>query len=321
MVDSSRQPCVSVVMATYNYGRYIGQAIRSVVDQTYIDWELVIVDDGSTDNTTEVVQAFLSDPRIQYLQQENQGQPKAKNRGVLAARGEFLAFLDADDMWASEKLSKQLPLFEHDARIGVTYTGLRLINEDGVIVQTCPSPRLRGNVFRQSLYQTIPPFSSSMVRRAVFENVGLFNETIPLAIDYELWLRVAMKWHFDYVDEPLLLYRTGHANLSRRYQERRDLVIHKILPHVFYDCGGAALLSRREVAEGYARLFAGMGENDMSISLASSLYWYLRSAAAAPWLWAGWRGVFRSCVPHHVANAIKRFVMGRNGVSSETATR
>ena len=102
-------------------------------------------------------------------------------------------------------------------------------------------------------------------------SIGVFNEEVPIAIDFELWLRVAMKYEFDYVDEPLLLYRTGHANLSRRFKERRKLVVGTIIPHILNECGGRELLSRREIAEAYANLFSDMGENDLSRSQLSAI--------------------------------------------------
>ena len=149
-----------------------------------------------------------------------------------------------------------------------------------------------------------------MVRRSVFDDVGLFNEAIPLAIDFEFWLRAAMRWHFDYVDEPLVRYRTGHANLSSRYQERRRFVIDYILPHVLDECGGRELLTRRECAEAWAKLFAGMGETDLAVSQLSSIRWNLRAVAAAPWMRGGWRRLVRACIPNRIAAKIKRL----NGV-------
>lgn len=177
-VAQPSNPTVSVVTATYNYGKYLAQAIQSVIDQSYKDWELVIVDDGSSDNTIEVVQPFLSDNRVRYLKQENQGQPKAKNRAICKSRGEFIAFLDADDAWAPEKLSKQLPLFR-DSQVGVTYTGVIRMDSEGLHIGGATCRHVRGHAFQESIINTVPPFSSAIIRRAVVDDVGLFNEAIP----------------------------------------------------------------------------------------------------------------------------------------------
>ncbi len=306
-------PTVSIITATYNYGRYLGEAIESVLAQTFTDWEMIVVDDGSTDNTPDVIRPYLPDPRIHYHRTANQGQPTAKNTGVRLAQAPLIAFLDADDQWLPEKLEKQVPLFDRDVKIGITYTARQDITENGDLIAARPCRRLRGYLFKESLHQTIPAFSSSMVRRSVFDDVGLFNESIPLAIDYEFWLRAAMRWHFDYVDEPLIRYRTGHANLSKRYKERRQLVVNYILPHILDDCSGRALLTRRECAEAWATLFAKMGENDLAVSHASSVGWNLRSIMAAPWMWMGWRGLVRGCIPNRMAARIKRTCSAMRG--------
>lgn len=301
-------PAVSVITATYNYGRYLGGAIESVLAQTFSDWEMIVVDDGSTDNTCEVIQPYLADKRIRYVNTKNQGQPSAENTGIRLSQAPLISFLDADDAWLPDKLNKQIPLFEHDPRIGITYTGVILMDTNGSPIKKQSCRRLRGFLFKESMYQTIPPFSSSMVRRSVFDDVGLFNEKIPLVCDYEFWLRAAMRWHFDYVDEPLLKYRTGHANLSSRVDERRQLVVNYILPHVLNECGGRELITWRECAEAWAKLFAGIGENKLATSQLSSIRWNMRAIAAAPWMIRGWRGVARGCIPNRIAAQIKRHI-------------
>src|SRR5262245_11504432 len=112
-------PRVSIVMANYNYGRYLREAIDSVRAQTYSDWELVLVDDGSTDDSRQIIQSYLSDERIRFLPVKHLGQSAAKNVGIMLCRGEFIAFLDADDVWATTKLEKQLHLFESNPALGV----------------------------------------------------------------------------------------------------------------------------------------------------------------------------------------------------------
>ncbi|MFN0196776.1 MAG: glycosyltransferase family 2 protein [Planctomycetaceae bacterium] len=302
-------PRVSVVIAAYNYGHYIAQAIQSVVDQTFTDWELIIVDDESTDNTTQIVSPFLADPRIRYYRQSNQGQPLTENRGIELSRGELIAFLDADDAWLPGKLEKQVPLFDNNSRVGVTYTGVRIMDEFGRVSSTSSCKKLRGDVFKASFHQTIPSFSSSIVRKTVFDDVGRFDKLVPFNSDYEMWLRAAMKYHFDYVDEPLLLYRTGHANMSKqRYQVRRLNIVNYVIPHILNDCGGRARLTRKEIAEGYAVLFIGMGECDMEHSQWSSLRWYVRAVFSAPWMWPCWRGVIRSIIPKPIVSTAKRLI-------------
>ena len=298
-------PRVSVVMAAYNYGQYIAQAIQSVIDQTYTDWELVVVDDGSKDNTRDIVQPFLEDRRIRYFWQENRGQPQTKNRGIGLSRGSLIAFLDADDAWMPTKLDRQVELFDRDPQLGVAYTGRCLIDPDGNRLAVEDRDMVRGLVLRIAIRRTIPPFSSSIVRRSVLDDVGLFDETIQLAIDYELWMRVARKYSFDYVDEPLLLYRTGHANLSRRSDERRALVLDKILPEFLARPGVSDELGNRAIAEAYADTYLNQAHDERSRSLRLALTSHMKAIRAAPWMWPAWYGVIRCCVPDSLVRCIK----------------
>src|SRR5437879_6311489 len=123
-------PCVSVVMAAKNYARFLPMAVRSVQAQSFPNWELLIVDDGSTDGTKHVVKPFLNDTRIRYVESDRLGQSRAKNLGVRLSRGDLIAFLDADDAWRPTKLTKQLQAMELDGRIGVVACERELIDEN-----------------------------------------------------------------------------------------------------------------------------------------------------------------------------------------------
>src|SRR6478672_6198857 len=217
-------PAVSVVVATRNYGRYLAGAVRSVLDQTFADLEVIVIDDGSTDDTPDVIRPFLADPRVRHHRTDGLGQSRAKNLGILQARGPFVAFLDGDDEWLPTKLERQLPLFA-DPAVGVVYARRTLMDADGRDQPTPPATLARGHIYDTLLVQNPVCFSSVVVRKAVFEAVGLFDPALPLAIDYDLWLRVARHVAFDYVDEPLVRYRTGHANLSGRIAERLTAVL------------------------------------------------------------------------------------------------
>jgi glycosyltransferase involved in cell wall biosynthesis len=292
-------------MATYNYGQYIAPAIQSVVDQSFANWELLIVDDGSTDDTPAVVQSFLSDPRIHYDRQENHGASHARNRGVLQSKAPLIAFLDADDAWLPTKLAKQIELFDADPDLGVAYTGMSFMDDRGRVFAHHSCEMVRGHVLDVAIKRTIPPFSSSMVRREVFDEAGSFDESLPLAIDYEFWLRVAQKHRFDYVDEQLLLYRTGHANLSRRSVERRNLVLRQILPKFLARDGVRERLGTRAIAEAYAVTYLDQADEVRRSSVMRALAWHLRALIAAPWMWGAWRSLIRCCVPDGLVQAVK----------------
>jgi glycosyltransferase involved in cell wall biosynthesis len=216
---------VSIVITCYNYARFLPAAINSALAQTHADVELIVVNDGSTDETDAVMRRYASNSRVRYLVQKNAGQANAKNRGIRAAEGEFIAFLDADDVWRSDKLEKQLPLF-NDPKVGVVYSRMRSINEEGAPVAVEPAPATlspkRGEVTRDLYLDNFIPFSSSVVRRECLTAVGPIDESLSMGIDWDLWLRASVSWRFDFVNEPLLDYRVGHAaQMSRNVEERQ----------------------------------------------------------------------------------------------------
>jgi glycosyltransferase involved in cell wall biosynthesis len=213
-------PRVSIVMPAYNYGRYLAGAVQSVLAQTFADWELLIVDDGSTDHTADVVRPFLADPRVRYLPQANQGPAVARNNGIAQARGQFVAFLDADDRWLPPKLERQLALIEKRLAVGLVYAPRRVIDPEGREREYRQPAMYRGRVLAELFRDNFVCFSSVLVRREALSRAGGFDTKVAHSEDWELLLRLAAEWEFDYVDEPLVLYRTGHGNLSSQTDKR-----------------------------------------------------------------------------------------------------
>lgn len=285
-------PTVSVVIATYNYGRYLAGAIDSVLAQTFQDFEIIVVDDGSTDDTARVIDPYMADPRVRYLRHEHLGQPRTKNAGIRAGKGRYVAFLDADDLWLPTKLEKQVRLFErdHESRVAVVYTRRGWIDESGQEFERGERIPLRGEVLAPLFHRPFICFSSSMVRRSVLEEVGLFDETTQYSIDYDLWLRIALKYHFDFVDEPLVLYRSGHANMSSRLDER-VWCVQKIVHRFLDEYGGRERLDpvfvRMVLAENCCDVAAAAGKGRPVFRIG----WYLRAIAALPHHVAAWKGL------------------------------
>jgi glycosyltransferase involved in cell wall biosynthesis len=273
------KPTVSVVMAAKNYARFIGQAVRSVFAQTFADWELVIIDDGSTDDTSVMVKPFLGDARVRCVRSDRLGQPRAKNLGMRLSRGEFVAYLDADDAWEPTKLAKQLDVMRERPEVGVCHTGRLLMDETGRVTSRdhegaeSPAPS-RSRLVELFLNNSVC-FSSVMVRRAVFDQVGGFDPEFDLAIDYDLWLRVARHWQFACVPEPLVLYRTGHGNLSKKLSDRVATAVSIMTRHAFRR-GLKDELPAGTVAEGFASTCNTLGYVMRPSEPLTAVRWYAR---------------------------------------------
>jgi len=225
------QPLVSVVITCYNYGHFLQTAIESVLNQSFQDFEMIVVNDGSTDNTDDVMHKYSGLKNLKYINQKNSGQAVAKNVGIKNSSGKFIAFLDADDLWTKDKLEKQMPLFT-SPKVGVVYSGLNFIDEQGNKIdsqRTNPHLAFRsGDVVQYLFFDNFVPFSSSIVSHECFTKVGLFDESLSMGIDWDLWLRIAVFYKFDYVDEPLLIYRKGHTGQMSKRQGERLLCADKI---------------------------------------------------------------------------------------------
>ena len=256
-------PSVSVVIATYNYGRFLPGAIDSVLAQSHQNFELTVVDDGSLDNTPDVIRPYLSDPRIRYIRTENRGQPAADNTGIRASRAEWIAFLDADDLWLPTKLEKQLCLGNRHPEVGVVYTRRHNMDPDGFLLETKQPDLYRGRILEEIFLNNFVCFSSSMVRRDVFDRVGLFDERRHRTLDYDLWLRSARFYQFDFVDEPLVKYRVRLGSIGPRsdWQFESALAIMREFLEVHE---GSTYLSKKLIHQAFAETYVhyGLGIRD-----------------------------------------------------------
>ncbi len=208
-------PCVSVIIPTYNRAGIIEEAVDSVLAQDYEDFELIVVDDGSTDNTSEVLVPYGDDVRVLF--QENSGVSAARNRGIAEASGKLIAFLDSDDLWLPQKLSTQVEFFHQrpDALICQTE---EVWVRNGIRVN--PKQRHKkpaGMIFEPSLELCLVSPSAVMIRRDLLDTTGYFDETLPACEDYDLWLRISSRFPVYLIETPLIIKRGGHDDqLSKR---------------------------------------------------------------------------------------------------------
>lgn len=213
-------PAVSVVLPTYNRSHLLSRSIQSVLSQAYSDFELIIVDDGSTDDTEKVVKSFKSN-KIKYIRhRDNKGLSTSRNTGIRAARGKYIAFQDDDDEWMPEKLEKQIKAFETaPSAVGVVYTGFHRINIKKNYETPARITRREGYIFSSLLRQQFVPPQSAVIKRDCFEKVGMFDESFIVMEDWELFLRMAQYYQFRYINEPLVTMYRQSRGLSTKHGE------------------------------------------------------------------------------------------------------
>lgn len=207
-------PKVSVIIPAYNAAETIGRTIQSVLRQTFRDFEIVVIDDGSTDDTAARV-AALGDPRIHLRSYENARLPAARNRGIAAARGEYLAFLDADDLWAETKIQTHVEVLEQRPDVGVVYSWTCTIDDHDRVLGRQRCVRWEGDVYSQILEGFfIGNASNSILRREVVDSVGAFDESLDCGEDWEFLTRAASRWRFAVVPQDLVFYRWREGSMS-----------------------------------------------------------------------------------------------------------
>ena len=210
MTARSKNPEVSVILPTYNRGWILKEAIDSVLAQDFRDFELIVVDDGSTDNTRQILDSYHQD--LMVVRQPNRGVSAARNRGIAAAGGGLIAFLDSDDLWLPRKLSNQVVFFNSNPEAVINQTEEIWIR-NGVRV----NPKTRhhkpsGMIFEPSLALCLVSPSAVMIKRSLFDEVGLFDEDLPACEDYDLWLRISWRYPVHLIETPLIIKRGGHAD-------------------------------------------------------------------------------------------------------------
>jgi len=207
---------ISIVIPTYNRADRLREAIQSVVDQTFSDWELIIVDDGSTDSTEKVVGSF-DDDRIYCFRQENKGVSAARNLGILAARGDLVAFLDSDDRWEPKKLEVQKSFFDSHPDAHICQTEEIWIRNGVRVNPKKKHAKPSGWIFKECIPLCCVSPSAVMIRREVFDKVGLFDDSLLSCEDYDLWLRASLYYEIVTLPDPLTIKVGGHDDqLSRK---------------------------------------------------------------------------------------------------------
>ncbi len=201
-------PLVSVIIPTYNRAWVISAAIDSVLSQDYPNFELIVIDDGSTDNTRAVLNNY--DEKINIIYQENRGVSAARNAGILQSNGEYIAFLDSDDLWEDKKLSCQINFFIENPDALICQTEEIWVRNGKRVNPKVKHKKPSGMIYEQSLHLCLVSPSAVMIKRRLFDQVGLFDENLLSCEDYDLWLRISIKNPIYLTPEPLVIKNGGH---------------------------------------------------------------------------------------------------------------
>jgi glycosyltransferase involved in cell wall biosynthesis len=207
---------VSVIIPTFNRARWVQEAVASVLAQTFRDFEVLVVDDGSTDATLEVLGPFFNHIKMVRLKKQR-GVSAARNLGIRASQGTWLAFLDSDDLWLKDKLARQMAFLEAHPELLICQTDEIWMRNAVRVNPPATHQKVGGDIFFESLERCLVSPSAVMLHRRLLDEVGTFDENLPAAEDYDLWLRVAWRYPVGLVPEPLVVKRGGHADqLSRQ---------------------------------------------------------------------------------------------------------
>jgi glycosyltransferase involved in cell wall biosynthesis len=276
---------VSVILPTYNRERLVGRAIQSILNQTYANFELIVVDDCSKDNTKSVVTDF-QDCRIRYIWHEkNRGAVAARNTGIRVAKGEYIAFQDSDDEWLPEKLEKQMMAFDSaSSDLGVVYTGYWLI-ANGIITYSPildDMKQIEGDIHDALLLTNFIGTPTTVVRRECFEKAGMF-ENLPRLQEWGLWLKISKYYKFKFINEALVnAYRQsdGISSNMNAYIVARKYILDKyfeeiskkakLLSRHYFEIG-TLLCFNGEVDEGRRYFFRAMRTNPFDVKLQLSI--------------------------------------------------
>jgi glycosyltransferase involved in cell wall biosynthesis len=277
---NNQDPLVSVIINCYNGEKYLHEAIDSIYEQTYPNWEIIFWDNASTDNSLKIAKSY--DSRLLWFESDKTVLlGEARNKAINNANGDLIAFLDCDDKWLSQKLEKQIPLFNQN--IGLVYSNVLIYDEkinkySDYFEDKKP---YKGNVLNELFFETFIPILSVVIKKNIIDKIGGFSDELLIVEDLDLWLRFAENYPVDYVDECLAIYRTHDNNL------------HRVKKHIFVDEYIQVLetcinrnknsLKKKDIAKKMSILFFEKGRILLTEKIFyQSIYFFLKSIKLYP---------------------------------------
>ena len=311
-------PRVSVIIPTHNRAHLVCETIDSVLAQTDRDFEVIVVDDGSADDTPAVLAAYGD--RIRIIRQPNQGLSSARNAGIGAATGEFVAFLDSDDLWVPTKLEQQMARLDADPGLAWVYSDAEVFDSETGCTSHLTSQLGRlyqGDVLAHLILGSFIATPTPVVRRAIFDEMGAFYDNKAVAEDWDMWLRIAARYPIQLVDKPLARYRlhAGMKTLNRHWrvqQARRVRTIERAVAREPERLGPLRNQAIANLNTSIGRTLARKGDLAMARNLFGRA---IRLAPGTPKTYAYWLGCLIGGGPLRLAMRVRRQLQGRKDVS------
>lgn len=275
-------PKVSVIIPAYNAMSYLPETLESVFGQTFTDLEILIVNDGSLDDIVEWA-SQIGDSRVKFISQANQGVSAARNTGIIKAQGEYIAFLDADDLWEPTKLEKQVHCLEANPTVGLAYTWTNFIDEFGQSTGVSIFSHAEGNVWQEIVVRDmVSTGSSTMIRAECFDKVGLFDSDLCVGEDRDMWTRIAAYYPFAVIKEPLTLYRR-HPQNTTKSNEKIIPELSRVIEKTFKDTP-QNLLYLKNRSYGWMNIFAAWAAIEEEKDYKQALYYSQQAVQKYPQL-------------------------------------
>jgi glycosyltransferase involved in cell wall biosynthesis len=311
---------ISVVIPTHNRAHIIVDAINSVLAQSYRPLELLVVDDGSTDDTEAIIANWIkaSDGQfgIRFIHQENRGGNAARNNGIRHARGKYVAFLDSDDLWHSDKLKNQMQVFDSDSEIGGVYCGVQHVDlESGKIIEPTNRSYPTGWLLEQMLVRDVTaPTSTYLVKSVVFDEVGGFDVNLPARQDWDMWIRLASKYKIGCVPEVLVDYRE-HSGVRTKSDPKKEITAFCQIRRKYSDYYAHCPFSTRQAAKATYYRRMGRVHFHQGISRHRAMLYHFQSILSWPFDFDSYAALLGMIVPAGLRQKMHR---GWNSIFGRT---
>ncbi|MEI6145322.1 MAG: glycosyltransferase [Methylococcales bacterium] len=270
-------PLISIIIPVYNGERYLTEAIESALAQSYKHFELLIINDGSTDNSAAIIKPFLKDLRVIYIEQKNAGVAAARNAAIKQAKGKYIGFLDQDDLWLSNKLEVQVAALELNANVFFVHSRHDVIDAEGNNIDYDLITRVSGYCFEELFKKNRIAVLTVLIRKTIFEEIGLFNEQLSGVDDYDMWLRITLKYPIKYIDLSLACYRFHDNNISKNNFKMTILDLNTITTFLFEHPEALSRVNSKVVRARLYELYHQLGGwyawSTQDFNQASNHYW------------------------------------------------